>query len=272
MDAEGAATFRVAAAAYDRHVGRYGKELAERLCAAAAVGPGQSVLDVGCGPGALTAVLAGLVGTGRVSAVDPSEPFVEACRARVPGADVRVGAAEALPFADASFDAVLSQLVINFMTDPEAGVGEMRRVARPGATVASAVWDYGGGMTLLRTFWDAANAVDPEGRSRATRAGPCATATRVGSRASGRRPVSRPSGRVRSPSPPTTRASRISGSHSSRGVGPSAPTLGRSLAAGHPPSAARRVGRRLGSPSGAFRLTARARLATPSPRPLGSAS
>ena len=163
MDAEGAATFRVAATAYDRHVGRYGKELAERLCAAAAVGPGQSVLDVGCGPGALTAVLAGLVSTGRVSAVDPSEPFVEACRARVPGADVRVGAAEALPFGDASFDAVLSQLVINFMSDPQTGVGEMRRVARPGATVASAVWDYGGGMTLLRTFWDAANAVDPEG-------------------------------------------------------------------------------------------------------------
>jgi SAM-dependent methyltransferase len=163
VEAEGAVTFRVAAAAYDRHVGRYGKELAERLCAVAAVGPGQSVLDVGCGPGALTAVLSGLVGPGRVSAVDPSETFVEACRTRVPGADVRVAAAEALPFADASFDAVLSQLVINFMTDAEAGVREMRRVTRPGGTVAAAVWDYAGGMTLLRSFWDSVGAVDPEG-------------------------------------------------------------------------------------------------------------
>jgi SAM-dependent methyltransferase len=157
-----AETFRVAAAAYARHVGRYGKELAERLCAVAAVGPGQSVLDVGCGPGALTSVLAGLVGPARVSAVDPSEPFVHACRALVAGADVRVAQAEELPFADGSFDVVLSQLVVNFMSDPELGVEDMRRVARSGGTVASAVWDYAGEMTILRTFWDAAVAVDPD--------------------------------------------------------------------------------------------------------------
>jgi SAM-dependent methyltransferase len=163
VDAEGAQTFRVAADAYDRHVGRYGKELAERLCAVAAVGPGQSVLDVGCGPGALTAVLAALVRPGQVSAVDPSEPFVEACRMRVPGADVRLGRAEELPFADSAFGSVVSQLVVNFLGAPEAGVSEMRRVARPGGAVAAAVWDYAGGMTLLRTFWDAATAVDPEG-------------------------------------------------------------------------------------------------------------
>jgi SAM-dependent methyltransferase len=158
---EGVVTFRVAAEAYDRHVGRYGTELAAQLGAVAAVGPGQRVLDVGCGPGALTAVLAGLVGPTRVAAVDPSEPFAEACRARVPGADVRLGAAEDLPFADGSFDSVLSQLVVNFMTDPETGVAEMRRVARPGGVVASAVWDYAGGMTVLHTFWDAAIAIDP---------------------------------------------------------------------------------------------------------------
>jgi SAM-dependent methyltransferase len=81
----------------------------------------------------------------------------------VPGADVRAAAAETLPFADDEFDAVLSQLVVNFMRDAPAGVREMRRVARPGGAVASAVWDYAGEMTLLRRFWDAAARVDPDG-------------------------------------------------------------------------------------------------------------
>ena len=81
----------------------------------------------------------------------------------MPGADVREAAAEALPFADAAFDAVLSQLVVNFLADAPAGVAEMRRVARPGAVVAACVWDYAEGMTLLRHFWDAALAIDPDG-------------------------------------------------------------------------------------------------------------
>jgi SAM-dependent methyltransferase len=73
---------------------------------------------------------------------------------------VRVAPAESLPFADARFDAVLSQLVLNFMTDAEAGVSEMRRVAKPEGVVASSVWDYAGEMTLLRAFWDAATALE----------------------------------------------------------------------------------------------------------------
>jgi len=99
-----------------------------------------------------------------VGATDPSEPFVEACRARLPGIDVVVGAAEALPLGDGTFDATLSQLVVNFMSDAEAGVREMGRVTRPGGVVASCVWDYAGEMTLLRAFWDAAREVDPQRR------------------------------------------------------------------------------------------------------------
>jgi SAM-dependent methyltransferase len=159
----GAATFQIAADAYDRFMGRYSPRLAAALIAAAGVERGQRALDVGCGPGALTRALADALGAERVAAVDPSAPFVEACRRRVPGADVRLGSAEALPFADDGFDAVLSQLVVNFMTDAAAGVREMRRVARPGAIVVAAVWDYAGEMTLLRSFWDAALAIDPEG-------------------------------------------------------------------------------------------------------------
>jgi SAM-dependent methyltransferase len=159
-DVPGAETFRVAADAYDRHIGRYGPALAAGLVGAAGIRPGQTALDVGCGPGALTKTLAKLLGADSVAAVDPSEPFARACAARVPGVQVEVAAAEALPFGDASFDAALSQLVVNFMSDARTGVGEMRRVTRPGGTVAAAVWDYADGMTLLRLFWDAAAALD----------------------------------------------------------------------------------------------------------------
>jgi SAM-dependent methyltransferase len=159
----GAATFRAAAEAYDRHVGRYGAPLAAALIRFSRVEPGMRALDVGCGPGALTAALAERLGEASVSAVDPSEPFAEACRRRSPGAEVLIASAEALPFADQAFDATLSQLVVNFMHDPEAGVREMARVTRPGGIVASCVWDYPGEMTLLRAFWDAAREVDPEG-------------------------------------------------------------------------------------------------------------
>ena len=159
----GASTFNAPADAYDRHIGRYGSALAAELIRVAGVAPGQRALDVGCGPGALTRALAARLGSASVAAIDPSPPFAAACRDRVPGADVREGAAEALPWEDGTFDAVLSQLVVNFLDDPARGVGEMRRVGRPGAVVAACVWDYAGGMTLLRRFWDAALAVDPEG-------------------------------------------------------------------------------------------------------------
>lgn len=163
----GAETFRGSAEAYDRFVGRYGPSLSAALIAFAGVEPQMRALDVGCGPGALTAALAERLGAANVCAADPAEPFADACRARVPGADVRVAWAEALPFADRAFDAALSQLVLNFMDDPEAGVREMARATRPGGVVASCVWDYAGEMTLLRAFWEAAGEVDPERAARA---------------------------------------------------------------------------------------------------------
>jgi SAM-dependent methyltransferase len=170
-EVRGTATFRGPADAYDRHIGRYGSALAAGLIAWAGIEPGERALDVGCGPGALTAALAGVLGADGVAAVDPSEPFAAACASRVPGVRVEVAVAEALPFPDGSFDAALSQLVVNFMTDAPAGVREMRRVTRSGGTVAAAVWDYADGMILLCRFWEAAVALDPaaadldEGRS-----------------------------------------------------------------------------------------------------------
>src|SRR5215203_295324 len=158
----GAETFHASADAYDRFVGRYGPSLASALVGFAGVKPGMRALDVGCGPGGLAAALVDQLGAASVSAADPSTPFVDACRTRLPGVDVVEAPAETLPFADGTFDATLSQLVVNFMGDPEAGVREMARVTRPGGVVASCVWDYAGEMTLLRAFWDAAREVDPE--------------------------------------------------------------------------------------------------------------
>jgi SAM-dependent methyltransferase len=147
-----------AADAYDRYIGRYSGALARALIAAAGVRAGERALDVGCGPGGLATELVAMLGPERVAAVDPSAPFAAAASGRLPGVDVRVAPAEALPFADRAFDVALAQLVVNFMADPLAGVREMRRV---GDRVAAAVWDYAGEMTLLRRFWDAATALDP---------------------------------------------------------------------------------------------------------------
>jgi ubiquinone/menaquinone biosynthesis C-methylase UbiE len=147
---------------YDRFVGRYSPGLAREMCEAAGVRPGQRALDVGCGSGALIERLASILGPANVAGIDPSEPFVDAARDRVPGARFEVGSAESLPFEDREFDVTLSQLVVNFLSDPEQGLREMTRVTRPGGVVAGCVWDYGGEMTMLRTFWDAAAALDPE--------------------------------------------------------------------------------------------------------------
>jgi ubiquinone/menaquinone biosynthesis C-methylase UbiE len=154
--------FRGPAEVYDRFVGRYSPGLARAMCAVAGVRPGQRALDVGCGSGALVERLASILGPENVAGVDPSEPFVDAARARVPGVRIEVGSAESLPFEDGEFDATLSQLVVNFLSDPEQGLREMSRVTRPGGVVAGCVWDYGGEMTMLRTYWDTAAALDPE--------------------------------------------------------------------------------------------------------------
>ncbi len=162
MEAEGARTFQAGGDAYDLFMGRYSRHLSEPFADAADVQAGHRVLDVGCGPGALTAELVRRLGVEGVVAVDPSPPFVEACAARFPGADVRLGRAESLPFEDASFDRVMAQLVVHFVSDPAAAAAEFRRVVRPGGVAAACVWDFAEGMQMLRSFWDAALDVDDE--------------------------------------------------------------------------------------------------------------
>jgi SAM-dependent methyltransferase len=156
----GAALFQVDADAYDRFMGRYSVVLAPRFASAAGIEAGLRALDVGCGPGALTTELVARLGAEAVAAADPSEPFVTAARERLPGVDVRVAVAESLPFADDTFDVALAQLVLHFVGDAEQGVREMARVTRPGGTIAACTWDSRGDMELLRTFWQAALALD----------------------------------------------------------------------------------------------------------------
>ena len=143
-------------------MGRYSVPLAPQLADFAAVAAGQKVLDVGCGPGALTAELVRRLGPDSVAAVDPSEPFVAAARERNPGVSVQLAAAEELPFGDDEFDAALAQLVVHFMSDPVTGLREMARVTREGGVLAACVWDLAGGQAPLSVFWEAARELDPD--------------------------------------------------------------------------------------------------------------
>lgn len=160
-------SFVVASEAYGRFMGRYAEPLAEAFVAFAGVGVGDKVLDVGCGPGALTARLRS-VGAD-IAAIDPSPPFIDAIRRSFPDVDVRQGTAEELPYDSAAFDAALAQLVVHFMTDPVAGLRQMSRVTRPGGVVAACVWD--GPTRALAPFWDAVHVVDPEAEDEALLSG-----------------------------------------------------------------------------------------------------
>jgi ubiquinone/menaquinone biosynthesis C-methylase UbiE len=156
-----AAVFEVTADAYARFMGRYSEQLAAGFADFAGVRSPATAVDVGCGPGALTAVLVERLGDDAVAAADPSPPFVAAARKRFPALDVRQAQAEELPFDDGAFDFVLAQLVVHFMTEPVRGLAEMARVARPGGTVAACVWDFAGRRSPLDPFWTAARDVTP---------------------------------------------------------------------------------------------------------------
>lgn len=160
-------SFDVPPEAYARFMGRYAEPLAKAFAAFAGVQAGDTVLDVGCGPGALTAHLLAIGAD--VAAIDPSPPFVDAIRERFPDIEVRCGAAEELPYSTASFDAALAQLVVHFMSDPVAGVEQMARVTRRGGVIAACVWD--GPTGALAPFWAAAHVIDPEAEDEALLSG-----------------------------------------------------------------------------------------------------
>jgi SAM-dependent methyltransferase len=164
-------TFDVAADAYDRFMGRYSQALSPQLADFAGVQVGERVVDVGCGPGALTSELVARLGADAVAAADPSQPFAEAARERYPGVEVAVAPAEDLPFEDGAFDVALAQLVVPFMSDALAGLAEMRRVTRVGGVVAACVWDHGAGQSPLAPCWRAARELHPGALDESVQAG-----------------------------------------------------------------------------------------------------
>ena len=145
---------------YDRFMGRYSVPLAGQFADFAGIAPGKRILDVGCGPGALTGELVKRVGAFSVFAVDPSQEFVDAARQRHPRVHVEVASAERLPVNDRSFDAVLAQLVVHFMEDPVRGLREMGRATRAKGVVAACVWDHAGDQGPLAVFWQAVRSID----------------------------------------------------------------------------------------------------------------
>jgi SAM-dependent methyltransferase len=161
-DVPGAKSFGVPGAAYDSYMGRYSSRLAPAFAEAAGVAAGQTVIDVGCGPGALTNHLVALLGPAAVRACDPSPTFVEACSTRHPGVVVKPGRAESIPYPTDDVDHAMAQLVLHFVSDAEQAAREMARVVRPGGRVSACVWDFDEGMEMLRRFWDAALTIDPD--------------------------------------------------------------------------------------------------------------
>lgn len=152
--------------AYEPYVGRWSRAVARQFLAWLGMPPGGRWLDVGCGTGALSETILDVALPSEVVGIDPSAGYVAYARSRVrdPRAHFDIGDARALPFAAGTFDVVVSGLVLNFVPDPAVAVAEMARVARRGGAVATYVWDYSGGMELMRRFWDAAVALDPAAR------------------------------------------------------------------------------------------------------------
>ena len=124
---------------------------------------GQRWLDVGCGTGAMSEALLASAAPLSLLGVDPSAAYLTAARARLEDTRVTftVGESAALPLADCSVDQVVCALVLNFVPDAVAALGEMGRVLVPGGRVTAHVWDYSDGMQMLRRFWDAAVSEDP---------------------------------------------------------------------------------------------------------------
>ena len=151
------------AEAYERFIGRWTQRLAPLLLEFAGVRDGDRILDVGSGTGSFALAVAAATRRSEVVGIEPAAAFVAYAKTRTRDPRVRfeAGDAQSLPYADRSFDRAVAMLVVQFIPEADPAVAEMRRVTRPGGTVAACVWDATGGMEMLRVLWDAAVALDP---------------------------------------------------------------------------------------------------------------
>lgn len=153
---------------YELQMGRWSRRLAPKFIGFAGIKNAACVLDVGCGTGNLASTLALNSNIRGIHGVDFSAPYIEHAKRNNSGSRIQfqVGDACALPFGDKEFEHTLAMLVIQFIPQPERAISEMRRVTRPGGTVAAATWDARGGFVWARMFWDTAAMLDPEANAR----------------------------------------------------------------------------------------------------------
>jgi SAM-dependent methyltransferase len=150
-------------APYEQYVGRWSRRLARQFLVWLGIPSGQAWADVGCGTGALVEGILTTSEPQAIFAIDRSKGFLAAARSTIPDQRVRFALADAtaLPWASGFCAASVSGLVLNFVSDALAMVREMVRVTRPSGQVAAYVWDYSGGMEMMRHFWDAVVEVNP---------------------------------------------------------------------------------------------------------------
>ena len=158
LDADAFTTFERAgwerqAPTYDDVIGRVTSRLVGPLLDAAGVQPGSRILDLATGPGYAAAAAAGLGAA--VVGVDAAPAMVELARRLHPTVEFRVAQAEALPFEDDAFDAVVGNFVVAHLSRPERAVSELVRVLHGGGGVALTNWDQADRMRLLGVFLDA---------------------------------------------------------------------------------------------------------------------
>jgi len=158
--------------AYELQMGRWSRRLAPLLIGFAGIDHASRVLDVGCGTGNLAICLAGNPAIAGVTGLDLAPAYIEYARRenRDHRLTFEVGDACALPFADAAFDHSLSMLALQFTPDTDLAIREMKRVTRPGGTVAAATWDTRGGFVAFRMVFDSAAMLDPRGHAARARA------------------------------------------------------------------------------------------------------
>jgi SAM-dependent methyltransferase len=150
---------------YEPFMGRWSRKIAPLFLSWLEQPANLLWLDVGCGTGALCALITQQSLPQEVLGIDPSEAFVAfASRAAKEQANVtfKVAGAENIPAPDHHFDIAVSALALNFFPNTDASLREMRRAVKPGGEIALYVWDYAEGMQMLRYFWDAVIALDPE--------------------------------------------------------------------------------------------------------------
>ena len=152
-------------AAYEHYVGRWSRGVGRLFLEWLSLPAGLRWVDVGCGTGALTGAILEQADPSQVIGVEPSVGFISLARDSIQDnrAEFRSGDAMSLPLKDAEADVSVSSLVLNFLSDQQLALQEMRRVVQPGGTIALYVWDYAGEMQLMHFFWNAVSDLFPDG-------------------------------------------------------------------------------------------------------------